>query len=51
MEYKLRMFYHSIVIPYAATGKIEIRKGSKDYVLSLIEDKIDKCEKIIVEAV
>ena len=51
MLYKLRLFYPSVVLPYIATGKIEIRKGSKDYVLGLIEKKIDKCQKIIVEVV
>lgn len=51
MQYKLRLFYPSVVMPYVATGRIEVRKGSKDYILDLIRSKIDKCQKIIVEVV
>ena len=51
MKYKLRLFYPSVVLPFIATGKIEIRNGSKDYVLSLLRDKLDKVEKVIIEVV
>lgn len=51
MKYKLRLFYPSVVLPYIAYGKIEVRIGSKDYVLSLLRNKLDKIEKVIIEVV
>jgi len=49
ITYKARLFYYPIVSPNSARGEIMIRKGSKSYILDLLEKSMDKCGKIIIE--
>jgi len=51
VQYKLRLFYNPTVDMKTASGKIDVRKGSKDYVLGLLKDNLDKCSKVIVEVI
>lgn len=51
-KYKIRLFYKATVTyPNTATGEIEIKKGSKDYVLGLLNDNLKFCDKVIIEVV
>ena len=47
---KLRLFYKPVITDMkTATGKVEIRNGSADFVLRTLKTELEKCQKVIIE--
>ena len=48
-KYKIRLFWKDMLTDNGLIGKIEIRKGTKDYILEQIEINLSKLRKVIIE--